>query len=319
MIKHAGEHRPVTLNDQEGEEPHFDPAAMRHLAEAQRLRDKRVTVAGLGLMGASLAGALRGHCRTVVGAARRQETVDAALARGLVDQATTDLEAAVSQSDVVILATPVRVILRQLAQIGALLPEGCLLMDLGSTKGQIMAAMAELPAHVQPLGGHPMCGKEKSGIEVADPAIYRGATFILSPLPRTSPEALAVGETIARTAGSNPLIVDGARQDYLVATVSHLPYMLACALVRTADATTSHDPLVWKIVAGGFRDTSRVAGSDVTMMVDILLTNREEVGKALHACIGQLQNLTRLIETADEERLRRELSDIREIRREMYP
>jgi prephenate dehydrogenase len=271
------------------------------------------------LMGASLAGALRGQCRAVAGVARRQETVDAALARGLVDQATTDLAGAVSQSDVVVLATPVRVILRQLAEIGPLLPEGCLLMDLGSTKGQIVAAMAGLPQHVQPLGGHPMCGKEKSGIEVADPAIYRGATFILSPLPRTSPDALALGHAIARAAGSNPLVVSGARQDYLAATVSHLPYLLACALVRTADATTSQDPLIWKIVAGGYRDTSRVAGSDVTMMIDILLTNQVEVGKTLHACIEQLQNLARLVEMGDEGRLREELSYIRETRKEMYP
>jgi prephenate dehydrogenase len=192
-------------------------------------------------------------------------------------------------------------------------------MDLGSTKGQIVSAMAELPPHVQPLGGHPMCGKEKSGIEVADPAIYRGATFILSPLPRTSPQALALGHEIAWAAGSNPLIVGGERQDHLVATVSHLPYLLACALVRTADVHTSPDPLVWKIVAGGYRDTSRVAGSDVTMMVDILLTNRGEVGKSLQACIDQLQNLAGLVEAGDEERLREELSYIRQTRKEMYP
>jgi prephenate dehydrogenase len=192
-------------------------------------------------------------------------------------------------------------------------------MDLGSTKAQIVAAMESLPPHVQPLGGHPMCGKETSGIEVADPAIYQGRTFILSPLERTSPEALALGEALARATGATPLIVEGARQDFLVGTVSHLPYLLACALVRTADASTSHDPLMWKIVAGGFRDTSRVAGSDVTMMLDILMTNQQQVGQALHACIGQLQRLVRLIEDGDEERLRTELSYIRETRREMYP
>ena len=302
--------------DVAGEEPHFSPG----ITEAERrLRETHLVIVGLGLMGASLAGALRGQCRTVVGVARRQETVEQALARGLVDDATTDLERAVSQADVVVLATPVRVILRQLPEIGPLLPDGCLLMDLGSTKAQIVAAMAELPPHVQPLGGHPMCGKEKSGIEVAEPAIYRGATFILSPLPRTSPQALALGQALARAAGSDPLVIDGARQDYLVATVSHLPYMLACALVRTADATTSQDPLVWKIVAGGYRDTSRVAGSDVTMMVDILLTNRQQVDKALQTCIAQLQNLAHLVETGNEERLRQELGHIQRTRKEMYP
>jgi prephenate dehydrogenase len=288
-------------------------------ASATSLQDARVAIVGLGLMGGSLAGALRGKCRAVVGVARREATVQAAVRLGLVDEATSDLHAALPRADVVILATPVRVILRQLAEIGPLLREGALLLDLGSTKAQIVAEMAKLPPHVQPLGGHPMCGKETSGIEVADPCLYQDRTFILSPLERTSPEALALGKALARAAGATPLVIDGARQDYLVATVSHLPYLLACGLVRTADATTSQDPLVWQIVAGGYRDTSRVAGSDVTMMVDILMTNQEQVDKALQACIGQLQHLARLVEDGDEHRLRQELGYIRRTRREMYP
>jgi prephenate dehydrogenase len=278
-----------------------------------------VAIVGLGLMGGSLAGALRGHCRAVVGVARREATVQAALELGLVDEATTDMTAALPQADIVILATPVRVILHQLAEVGPLLSEGCLLMDLGSTKAQIVAEMEKLPPHVQPLGGHPMCGKETSGIEVADPSLYQGRTFILSPLERTSPDALALGKALAQAVGAMPLVIEGARQDFLVGTVSHLPYLLACALVRTADASTSHDPLMWKIVAGGFRDTSRVAGSDVTMMLDILMTNPQQVGQALHACIGQLQRLVRLVEDEDEERLRKELTYIRKTRKEMYP
>jgi len=276
-------------------------------------------IVGLGLMGGSLAGALRGKCRAVVGVARREVTVQAALERGLVDEATTDLHAALPQADIVVLATPVRVILQQIRELGPLLPPGCLLMDLGSTKAQIVAEMAKLPPHVQPLGGHPMCGKETSGIEVSDPSVYQGRTFILSPLQRTSPEALELGKALARAVGSMPLVIEGARQDFLVGTVSHLPYLLACALVRVADSSTSHDPLMWEIVAGGFRDTSRVAGSDVTMMLDILMTNQRQVGQALHACIGQLQRLVRLVEDGDEERLREELTYVRQTRQEMYP
>jgi prephenate dehydrogenase len=278
-----------------------------------------VTIVGLGLMGGSLAGALRGQSRRVVGVARRAETIEAALSGGLVDQATMDLEDGVAEADIVVLATPVRVILRQLPTIGPLLPTGCLLMDLGSTKGDIVAAMADLPPHVQPLGGHPMCGKEKSGIEVADPALYRERTFILSPLPRTSTRALALGQALVQAVGASPLFVEAQRQDDLVATVSHLPYLLACALVSTADATTSADPLVWEIVAGGYRDTSRVAGSDVTMMLDILTTNREKVIAATEVCLSQLEQLKELVASGDEGALRARLSAIRETRREMFP
>lgn len=286
---------------------------------APQLQGAQVTVVGLGLMGGSLAGALRNQCRTVVGVARRAETIETALAHGLIDRGTTDLTSSVRQADAVVLATPVRVIMQQLAEIGPLLPEGCLLMDLGSTKTQIIAEMARLPDHVQPLGGHPMCGKEVSGIEMADPALYQGCTFILTPLPRTSEAALALGRELAKAVGARPLVLAAERQDFLVATVSHLPYLLACALVSTADATTSADPAAWEIVAGGFRDTSRVAGSDVTMMIDILLTNREEVLKALKVYQTQLRDLSRLVEAGDEGDLRTVLSNLCEKRKEMFP
>ena len=119
---------------------------------APRLQDTQVTVVGLGLMGGSLAGALRGQCRAVVGVARHAETVQTALACGLIDRGTTDLTAGVNQADAVVLATPVRVIMRQVAAIAPLLAPGCLLMDLGSTKAHIVEQMAQLPDHVQPLG-----------------------------------------------------------------------------------------------------------------------------------------------------------------------
>ena len=285
----------------------------------RRLQDCQVTIVGLGLMGGSLAGALKGQCRAVVGVARRAETVETASSLGLVDWGTTDVAEGVGQADIVILATPVRIIMRQLAEIGPLLPEGCLLMDLGSTKAQIVGEMARLPEHVQPLGGHPMCGKESSGIEVADPALYRGCTFILSPLPRTSGATLSLGRELAEAIGAHPLVLAGERQDFLVGTVSHLPYLLACALVATADATTSADPAAWEIVAGGYRDTSRVAGSDVTMMLDILLTNREDVLKAVRAYQAQLASLARSLEAGDEGDLRETLGTIRQKRREMFP
>ena len=286
---------------------------------SRQLQDCQVSIVGLGLMGGSLAGALRGKCRAVVGVARRDANVKEASRLGLIDWGTTDLAEGVGQADVVVLATPVRVIMRQLVEIGPLLPEGCLLMDLGSTKARIVQKMAHLPSHVQPLGGHPMCGKETSGIEVADAALYQGCTFILCPLPRTLESSLSLGRELAEAAGAHPLVLDGQRQDFLVGTVSHLPYLIACALVATADATTSADAAAWEIVAGGYRDTSRVAGSDVTMMLDILLTNREKVLEAVGVYQAKLAGLARSLEDGDEGRLREALSTIRQKRMEMFP
>ncbi|MFN2108327.1 MAG: prephenate dehydrogenase [Anaerolineae bacterium] len=284
------------------------------------LSDCSVAVVGLGLMGASLGGALRGKCARVIGVARRAEVIETALARGFADEGTTDLLAGVRDADVVVLSTPVRVIVQQLAEIAPHLRPGCMVMDLGSTKKEIVAAMDRLlPEAVQPLGAHPMCGKETSGIEVAEVTLYRDHTFILTPLARTSPETVALGVALAEAVGAKPLVLDADRQDYLVGTVSHLPYLLACALVATADATTSKDPAVWKIVAGGYRDTSRVAGSDVTMMLDILMTNREHVLDAVQVFGETLQALARMIAEGDEDALRATLTAIRNTRKEMFP
>lgn len=280
-----------------------------------------ISVVGLGLMGGSLAGALKGKCKKIVGVDQDQVVIQRALARGFIDEGTTDLATGVKNVDVVVLATPVRSIIKLVEHISPLLAEGCVLMDLGSTKAQILQAMAALPPHIQPLGGHPMCGKEISGIEAADIDLYHERTFILSPLDRTSMNTLALGKALARAVGAVPLIVEGKRQDFLVGTLSHLPYLLACALISTADKTTSPDPLAWKIVAGGYRDTSRVAGSDVTMMVDILSTNRDEVLRAVEVYIAQLQRLADLVAqgNAGESALRDALEYIRTTRKEHYP
>jgi prephenate dehydrogenase len=277
-------------------------------AALSALADARVAIVGMGLMGGSLAGALRGKCRAVVGVARRTESIELARARGLIDRGTTDLASGIGDADVVVLATPVRVILRLLDELGPLLPEDCLLMDLGSTKAHIVARMAKLPAHVQPLGGHPMCGKEVSGVAAADPALYEGRTFVLTPLSRTSLAALELGHALVGAVGAHALVLDPRRHDRLVAAISHLPYLLACGLVGAAERAATADPMVWEVAASGFRDTSRLAASDVTMMLDILLTNREAVLQVMEACGAQLRDLSQRLEAGDEDGLRHALA-----------
>ena len=285
----------------------------------KRLSDCRVAVVGLGLMGGSLAGALRGMCRRIVGVDRSTGVVAEAARLGLIDEGSTDLASMVQEADIMILATPVRTIVTQLKTSAPLLPPGCLVMDLGSTKGEILAAMADLPAGIEVLGSHPMCGKETSGVSEADSALYRGCTFILCPLARTSKDALALGQELVQAAGGIPLILEGDRQDRLVATLSHLPYLLACSLVETADATTSSDCAAWEIVASGFRDTSRVAGSDVHMMLDILTTNRQAVLRSASVFRERFDRLVRLIDAGAEDELADALSHSRNERRRMFP
>ena len=285
----------------------------------KELADCHIAIVGLGLMGGSLGGALRGRCRVVTGIGRRAESVERAMGGGFIDQGATDAESILPTADIVVLATPVRIILQQIREFGPLLSKDCLLLDLGSTKQQILAAMEDLPTHVQPVGAHPMCGKELSGLDAADKDLYQGCTFILSPLERTSAAALDLARNLVLATGATPLILDGPRQDRLVATLSHLPYLLACSLVQTADATTSADPAAWEIVAGGYRDTTRVAGSDVAMMLDILTTNRIPVLNAAAVFRDKLDELMGLLAADDEDGLAVLLSSSRTERRRMFP
>ncbi len=279
------------------------------------LRDAHVVIVGMGLMGASLGYDLRGYCRKVTGIVRRPEAIDSTLASGCVDDVTMDIRAAISVADVVVLATPVRTILRQINDLGPLMKPGCVLLDMGSTKERICQAMDNLPEDIQPVGGHPMCGKEKAGIEAAEPGLYYGCTFVLCPLPRTSDQALALIHEMVAHIHAHPMLLEPQRHDRLVAAISHLPYLGASALVWHVMNVAASDPLVWEVAATGFRDSTRVAASDVQMLLDILLTNRESVLEAVDNYINLLASFQDALLQNNEENLAKQLEGIAKARR----
>ena len=275
-----------------------------------------MAVVGLGLMGASLCMDLKegNLCREVRGVARRTRTVLDAFFAHAVDLATNDLQTGILGADIVILATPVRTIIATLEEIGPRLWPGALVMDMGSTKGDICAAMEHLPASIQPVGGHPMCGKETAGFEAAECGLYRNATWVLAPLPRTSPDALALATELALAVGARPLVLEAQRHDRLVASISHLPFLVASALTAAVAEVGADDPTVWDVAAGGFRDTSRVAASDTQMFLDILLTNRAAVLEQLDRFTCELSAVRELLAAEDEAGLRERLAGRQRVR-----
>ena len=309
----------------------MDDSGFTNLAAA------RVTIVGLGLMGGSLALALAGRCCEIIGVDADPAPLAGALRRGLIHRAA-DFDSACAASDFVILATPVRAILAQLADLrqsptppqpaavgvtntipersGAGSPFPTILLDLGSTKLQILRAMSQLPPHLDPLGGHPMCGKEISGLGNADSDLYRGKTFVLCPLDRTSDRALTLARELVSAIGARPLILDAETHDQIAAAISHLPYVVAIALMRAALANGNAG--LWQMAASGFRDTTRLAASDLTMITDVLLTNREAVLVALAGFKTELDSLTAAIESGDPEALRSALESAQRKRTEMF-
>lgn len=286
---------------------------------AFELRDATVAIVGLGLMGGSTALALHAKtaCKKILAIEPRPEVCEQVVARGIADQASAEL-ALVSKADAIILAMPVRAILTQLPRIGELARRGAIVIDLGSTKREIARAMEALPAGVQPIGGHPMCGKESAGFDAADADLFHNAVFVLTPLARTSADTIGFAKSLAAALGAQPLVLDPIRHDKIVAAVSHLPYALASALMLTALASASGEDLLFSLAASGFRDTSRLAASDTTMMIDVLLTNAENVAQAMRACGQELTSLADLIERGDEDGLRAALQRTALKRRELF-
>jgi prephenate dehydrogenase len=284
------------------------------------LSQARVCIVGLGLMGGSMGMALRSRhaCRAVIGSARKRDVCQQAVALNAVDEATSDAVAAVRQADIVVLCAPVRTIVRLVAELGPHMQPGALLMDIGSTKASIMHAAAALPAHVQVVGGHPMCGKERAGIAAAVPDLYQGAVFCLTPLERTEAGALALAGELAQAVGARPLVIEPQRHDGLVAAISHLPYLMSTALTATAATVAETDALTWQLASSGFRDTSRLAASDVDMMLDILLTNRQRVPALARQAADTLLAFAAAIENADEPTLRVALAAAQRIRQQLY-
>jgi prephenate dehydrogenase len=268
----------------------------------ESLTAARVTIAGLGLMGGSLALALRGQCRELVGVDHDPATAALAMERAVVDRIAA-FETASAETDLLILAVPVRGILSQLAQLAqSSPPRPTVVLDLGSTKTEIIAAMQALPEGWDPVGGHPMCGKEVSGLAHAEAGLFRGKLFVLAPLERSSARARALAEAVVAAVGAKALRLEASHHDALAASSSHLPYLAAALLVRAAEA--AEDDGIWEMAASGFRDTSRLAASDVRMMMDILLTNRPEILAALGRYRAELETLTGLLERGEAEPLR---------------
>jgi prephenate dehydrogenase len=187
---------------------------------------------------------------------------------------------------------------------------------LGSTKSEIARAMQALPPGYDPVGGHPMCGKEVAGLVYADSHLFQDKVFVLSPVDRTTSRALNLAQAVVAAIGARPLTLPAARHDRLAAASSHLPYAAAVALVRAAESLD--DDQVWELAASGFRDTSRLAASDVAMMTDILLTNRAAILDALVRAQSELGALAGLLESDDAGALSEFLSAAATRRRKLF-
>jgi prephenate dehydrogenase len=274
-----------------------------------QLAECHIGVIGLGLMGGSIALALNGACRSISGYDIDPDAVGQALDRGIIRR---PIELRGDEVDLLILAAPVSAILEWLDRVPRVFSGEFHLLDLGSTKTAIVERMRLLPDRISPLGGHPMCGKETSGLNAADGDLYRGCLFVLTPLERTQPGTLDIAQELTVALHARSRTLDSQQHDRATAAISHLPYLISTTLVDAVMQLDADD--AWALAASGFRDTSRLAASDVTMLLDVLKSNRGEVLHALESAQFSLQETIELIERADWPELRAKLSAVRDQR-----
>lgn len=262
---------------------------------------QRLAIIGVGLIGGSLARALReaGAVGEVVGAGRSAEHLQQALDLGVIDQAAVNAGDAVRGADMVVLALPMGSMEGALRQIAPWLEEDAVVTDVGSVKGSIVTAgRTALGARfARFVPGHPIAGLEKSGVAAATPALFRGRRVVLTPTGETQIDAVEQVSTMWQTAGADVSMMGAAQHDEILAATSHLPHLLAYTLVDML--VREHGQDVFDFAAGGLRDFTRIAGSDPVMWRDIALTNREAILDVLQAFRAEIDALMEAIDHGD--------------------
>ena len=262
-----------------------------------------VAIVGLGLMGSSLALALKQSRPdvVVVGSEKDRATLRKAVDRGVVTSASADL-AVVEISDMVMLAVPILALRRVFSDLSGRVA-GKVVTDMASTKGSVMEWASE--SGIDLVGGHPMCGKEMAGIDAADPSLFKGAPWVLT---SAHPAVTHLVESV----GAHPLVMDAATHDRLVAGVSHAAFLLSVGYVLSLSGRSDW-PEASKLAASGFRDMSRLAAGDPTLYAGIARTNRDNLIEQVDAISAALARLKRHLE-ADDPRLVELFEEARAVR-----
>ena len=275
---------------------------------------RRVAILGVGLIGGSLGMALRanGAAESVIGWDTDLLTNRSAKELDAVDSFTETAEEAVADADLIVLAPPTESIIPLLKSVSPSIPKSAVVTDVGSAKARIVSE-AEQILGGRYLGGHPMAGLEESGITAASPTLFQGAAWILTPTGMTSEATLDSVNSVVTRIGARPRICDPATHDRVVSFISHLPHLLAYGL---ADSAGNHVAEEWTdLVAGSYRDGARVALSNPSKWVEILLENRDAAGDALDSFLTWAGEARNALRTADRDGLTRLLADAHQARK----
>ena len=274
----------------------------------------RIAILGVGLLGASFALALKknGLCGSITGYGRNRENLLKAKERNIIDSFEQDPAAASRDADLIMLSTPVGSFLDLTKLIAPALKKGAVLTDVGSVKGRLVREIEKIiPEHVNYIGGHPIAGSDRSGIDAANPGLFRNAKCIITPTEHSNADALEKIEGLWKALGSDILILNPEEHDRIYASVSHLPHLVAYAMVNTiADMDRSYLDFSGK----GFMDATRIASSSEELWNDICLLNRDNLVEVIAVFQKNLDMLTRYIKAGNADSLKHAFRKARTLR-----
>ena len=273
----------------------------------------RVAVLGVGLIGGSIGLAARAAGAEVVGFGRSSERLETARERGAIDLAARSLEDALQGSDACFCCGPVGLLPAQVQAALDAAGEACVVSDVGSTKAHVVGAIGD----ERFVGGHPVAGAETSGVENARADLFEGAAWYLTPSERSSGVLLERLHRLVRSFGAQPIALDAATHDRLLATVSHLPHVLANVLVAQAARTLAQEGEPLPRVGPSFRDATRVAGANTDIWTDIYVANREALAGEIDETVARLQQVAASLRSADADSLSAWNDSAREDRRRL--
>lgn len=273
-----------------------------------------ILIVGLGLIGGSIGLALKGSVAVnqIAGFDQDPLIMEKALELGAVDYCTP-LTAGAEKADIILLCTPVNTFPGIIDEIKDILNPGTILTDAASTKQQVMEWFSRLPEHIYTIGGHPMAGGEALGILNADKYLFENAVYVLTPAVGTPPDVTAKLTAVLSETGARTMILAADYHDEIVAAISHIPHIIASALV----SLTHGDRDKLALAAGGFRDTTRIASSDPALWQQILLSNRVPIVKGLDDFIEILESFRNLIVGNNDQQLYEKLKQAQETRNQI--
>jgi prephenate dehydrogenase len=282
-----------------------------------RYQFEKMVIVGVGLIGGSLARVVR-HKRIaakVVGVTRSRESIEKALKLGVIDSGTNSLGEALPGADFVVLATPVKTLERQLGEVATLTSDDCTVTDVGSVKTNLVEAVASgFPSMLKRfVPGHPIAGKESSGVEASTVDLFEGKNVIITPVEQSSFYHIERVTCLWESVGAQVLSMTPADHDRVFAWTSHLPHAVAFALVKAMASHTEADTM-FDLAAGGFYDFTRISSSDPVMWRDVSLANKEALLEAISGYKEALNELERLIVSGDSIGIERYFKQARDAR-----